>query len=80
MKPPRKWSEEEDRRLLELRTAGKTLIQIAKELNRTESSVAARIVVLKRQEKAVAEAEFSDGLVYCSMTTARSQTRMIWVG
>jgi hypothetical protein len=63
MKPPRKWSEEEDRRLLELRTAGKTLIQIAKELNRTESSVAARIVVLKRQEKAAAETEFSDGSV-----------------
>ena len=63
MKSPRKWSEEEDRRLLELRTAGKTLIQIAKELNRTESSVAARIVVLKRQEKAAAETEFSDGSV-----------------
>ena len=63
MKSPRKWSEEEDRRLLELRTAGKTLVQIAKELNRTESSVAARIVVLKRQEKAAAETEFSDGSV-----------------
>jgi DNA-binding NarL/FixJ family response regulator len=63
MKPPRKWSEEEDRRLLELRTAGKTLIQIAKELNRTESSVATRIVVLKRQEKAVAELSLSGGLV-----------------
>jgi DNA-binding NarL/FixJ family response regulator len=63
MKPPRKWNEEEDRCLLELRTAGKTLIQIAKELNRTESSVAARIVVLKRQGKAAAEAEFSDGSV-----------------
>jgi DNA-binding NarL/FixJ family response regulator len=45
----RKWTEEEDQRLLSLKKAGKSVAMIAKALNRTESSVTSRITVLNRQ-------------------------------
>jgi hypothetical protein len=48
---PRKWTEEDDQCLLELRAAGKTPIVIGKELNRTESAIVSRIGVLKRREQ-----------------------------
>jgi hypothetical protein len=51
MNTPRKSTEEEDQRLLELRAAGKPPILIAKELNRTEAAVLGRMAVLKRREK-----------------------------
>jgi hypothetical protein len=44
----RKWTEVEDRRLLSLREAEKRVAVIAKELNRTEASVASRIAILTR--------------------------------
>jgi hypothetical protein len=45
----RKRTEEEDRRLLELRTAGKHIYAIAKVRNRTEMSVESRIAVARKQ-------------------------------
>jgi hypothetical protein len=46
----KRWTDEEDQRLLELKRAGKMVWVIAKELGRTESAVSARLVVLKQRE------------------------------
>ena len=43
----RRWTVDDDRRLLEMRAAGKTLKKIAKDLKRTEAAVADRAVLLK---------------------------------
>jgi len=43
----RHWTDEEDRRLLELKAAGKSVIVIAKILGRTEVAIANRLDVLK---------------------------------
>jgi hypothetical protein len=43
----RRWTDDDDRRLLEMRAAGKTLKKIAKDLKRTEAAVASRAVFLK---------------------------------
>jgi hypothetical protein len=51
MNTPRKWTEEEDQRLRELRAAGKSPILIAKELNRTESAIIGRMSILKLRER-----------------------------
>jgi hypothetical protein len=45
----RKWTKEEDQRLLDLRAAGKHIDAIAKDLNRTEMSVASRIAVARKK-------------------------------
>jgi hypothetical protein len=45
---PRKWTKEEDQRLLPLRTAGKHIDAIAKDLNRTEMSVVSRIAAARK--------------------------------
>ena len=47
----RKWTDEDERLLLELKAAGKRLAFIAKELRRTEAAVIARLVILKKREK-----------------------------
>jgi Myb-like DNA-binding domain len=47
----RKWTEEDDTRLIELRAAGKPPAVIAKELKRTEAAVVSRIGILKKREK-----------------------------
>jgi hypothetical protein len=44
-----RWTDEEDKRLLELRTNGKSNVLIASALRRTLSSVAPRISVLKKR-------------------------------
>ena len=43
----RKWSPEDDKRLLELRAAGVPANKIANELHRTQSAIDARINALK---------------------------------
>ena len=42
-----KWTPEEDRKLLELKAAGKSAVVIAAALHRTEASVVSRLGVLK---------------------------------
>ncbi len=49
-KQGRKWTAEEDDRLLELKAAGKSLSVIAKELNRSQAAVDSRIHRLKRMK------------------------------
>ena len=44
------WTEEEDRRLLELRQCGRTSISIAAKLKRTVKAVNARLSFLRRAE------------------------------
>jgi hypothetical protein len=44
-----RWTEEEDKRLLELRTKGKSNFWIAAALRRSLTSVAARLYVLKKR-------------------------------
>jgi hypothetical protein len=44
----RSWNQDENKRLLELRTMGMPVARIAKELKRTESAIAARLVILKK--------------------------------
>jgi hypothetical protein len=46
----KKWTAEEDDRLLELKAAGKSLSSIAKELNRTQAAVDSRTHHLKRMK------------------------------
>jgi hypothetical protein len=46
----KRWTDEEDQLLLQLKRAGKLVCIIAKELGRTESVVTARLVVLKQRE------------------------------
>jgi hypothetical protein len=46
----KRWTDEEDQRLLELKRAGKMVWVIAKEFGRTESAVSARLVILKKRE------------------------------
>jgi hypothetical protein len=48
IKSPR-WNQEDNKRLLELRTMGMPVARIAKELKRTESAIAARLVILKKK-------------------------------
>ena len=45
----RKWSPEDDRRLLELKEAGAPLAVIAEELKRTQSAIDSRTNVLKNR-------------------------------
>jgi IS30 family transposase len=47
----KKWTSEEDERLLDLKAKGLTLRLIAKSLNRTAASVDSRIRELRRAEK-----------------------------
>ncbi|MBR1193812.1 hypothetical protein JQ634_30790 [Bradyrhizobium sp. AUGA SZCCT0240] len=54
------WSEDEDRRLLELRDAGRTSVSIANALKRTVGAVDNRLWLLRSRERADAKAT-SDG-------------------
>jgi DNA-binding NarL/FixJ family response regulator len=47
----RKWTAEEERRLLELCAAGKSPYSIGKEFKRTESAILNRIHILKKREE-----------------------------
>jgi hypothetical protein len=47
----KKWTPEEDQRLLELKAAGTPLLVIAKKLNRTQASIDTRATRLKYQVK-----------------------------
>ena len=44
-----KWTEDEQRRLLQLRAAGKSIVEIAELLKRTQASVSIRISLLRRR-------------------------------
>ena len=46
--PAKKWTSEEDERLLDLKAKGLTLRMIAKSLNRTGASVDSRLGVLRK--------------------------------
>jgi hypothetical protein len=48
IKSPR-WNQEDNKRLLELRSMGMPVAHIAKELKRTESAIIARLVILKKE-------------------------------
>ncbi len=43
----RRWTQEDERRLLELRATGLTWRAIAKQIGRSEASVVTRVVVMK---------------------------------
>ena len=45
----RQWTDEDDRRLIELRAGGQSTPQIAKALKRTEVAVGSRISILKNR-------------------------------
>jgi hypothetical protein len=45
----RRWTTEDDERLLELTAAGKRTIPIGKELHRSEPAVIQRIAILKKR-------------------------------
>jgi DNA-binding NarL/FixJ family response regulator len=49
----RKWTAEEDDRLLELKAAGKSLSVIAEELNRSQASIDSRTNRLKEMKAAL---------------------------
>jgi hypothetical protein len=51
MAGPRKWTEEDDLRLLALRAEGKATAVIMKELGRSEAAVLQRIAILEKREK-----------------------------
>ena len=51
MAPLKRWTEEEDKTLLELKAAGRGISLIAKELRRTESSISGRLVILKKRSQ-----------------------------
>jgi hypothetical protein len=69
-----KWTEEEDKRLLELRTKGKSNYWIAAALRRSLTSVAARLYVLKKRSANGAKVTLSVGkrLQWNSADEARS--------
>jgi hypothetical protein len=53
---PRRWTEEEERKMLALRSAGKNQRVMARQLDRTEMAVNARMaVVAARKRKALAK-------------------------
>lgn len=47
----RPWTDDDDRRLLELRAAGRSALSISVALRRTPSAVAGRISILRQREK-----------------------------
>lgn len=47
-----KWTEEDDRRLLQLRSAGKSALLIGLALRRSSSAIEGRLGVLKARERA----------------------------
>ena len=47
----KRWTAEEDQRLLELKQEGKLIALIAKELGRTETAVTDRLGYLRRQQQ-----------------------------
>jgi hypothetical protein len=51
------WSEEDDRRLLEMQAAGRTAISIGLVLRRSAGAVEGRLSVLRARKRAKAEAE-----------------------
>jgi DNA-binding CsgD family transcriptional regulator len=55
-----RWTEDEDKRLLELRTKGKSNYWIAAALRRSLTSVAARLYVLKKRSANGAKVTLSD--------------------
>jgi DNA-binding CsgD family transcriptional regulator len=58
----RKWTAREERRLFKLRAAGKSTVEIAKRLRRTESAVSNRITLLRRHRiQTVAEGRLRRG-------------------
>jgi len=48
---PRAWTEDEDRKLLEMKAAGRSSISIANALKRTTSAVTARITAIRRSNE-----------------------------
>jgi hypothetical protein len=61
-----KWSEEDDRRLLELRSAGKSILSIGLALRRSSSAIEGRLGVLKakgRDKKSEQLAPTNSGVV-----------------
>jgi hypothetical protein len=54
----RPWTEEDDKRLAEMKAAGKQPVLIAKELKRTEAAIVARTGILKQREGSMSK----DGL------------------
>lgn len=48
-----KWSQEDDRRLLELRAAGKSVLSIGLMLRRSSSAIEGRLGVLKAKERGI---------------------------
>ena len=46
-----KWTEEDDRRLLQLRSAGKAALSIGLTLRRSSSAIKGRLVVLKAKAR-----------------------------
>jgi hypothetical protein len=47
----KRWTAEEDQRLLELKQEGKLVVLIARELGRTEAAVTDRLGYLRSQQK-----------------------------
>ena len=61
-----KWTEEDDRRLLELRSAGKSILSIGLALRRSSSAIEGRLGVLKskgRDKKSEQLAPINSGVV-----------------
>lgn len=46
----KRWTVEEDRRLLELKLEGRPIAVIAKKLGRTETAVTDRLIILRREQ------------------------------
>jgi hypothetical protein len=46
----KRWTADEDQRLLELRLEGKPIAVIAKKLERTETAVTDRFIILRREQ------------------------------
>ena len=76
-----KWTEEEQRRLLQLRAAGKSIVEIAELLKRTQASVSIRISLLRRHGlQRVAEGPSATGLgvmaaIHQSAWAGRAESR-----
>jgi hypothetical protein len=51
VKQKKRWTAEEDQRLLKLRQEGKLIALIAKELGRTETAVPDRLIYLRTQNQ-----------------------------
>ena len=72
----RPWTEEDDRRLIELKAAGRTAVSISAALKRSSGAVTARLSVLRVRQRASSKEDQAEGAVAPEIHYSRLQGKL----